>query len=381
MKFTKAVSILVIVLAAFGPQVFAADTLIVIFDRQQFVQGDTIHMEVYTEDHKPGPAQTLHLWIDNLETGRRWKYRYPYLKGRYKFSMLISDSIPAGAYAFNFLLDGRFLTVNGKLLNAGKQDSSINFVAKANNRVPVIEGAAVDKAGKFIIDQLLFTDTVLFSFSRPVQKKENPLQIRIETPLDSSFRPKAIATEFIIIGSAAQTASASYNFDMLTPGEKMLQEITLQTKAKKAFEEYIEKNVSGLFGSGEARTFDLLSSDEALSYPDLFSYLTAKIPGLMQRTNPENGQQFITYRNEKVDMYVDEVLDTDFNLSSVALTDVALVRFFNQSFRLGGGIGDDGFGGSVAIYTKRRQGRGAGNKLSNYTFLIKGYNAKTTHWE
>jgi hypothetical protein len=359
----------------------ATDTLIVIFDRQQFVQGDTVHMEVYTEDHKPGPAQTLHLWIDNLETGRRWKYRYPYLKGRYKFALKISDSIPAGAYAFNFLLQERFLTINGKLLNAGKQDSSINFVAKANNRVPVIEGATLDREGNFTVDQFLFTDTVLFSFSRPVQKKENPLQIRIETPLDSSFKPKAIATEFITIGNQAQASTTSYNFDLLTPGEKMLQEITLQTRVKKAFDEFVEKNVSGLFGTGDARTFDLLSSDDALSYPDLFSYLTTKIPGLLQRTNAENGQQFLAYRNEKVDIYVDEVLDTDFNLSSVALTDVAMVRFFNQSFRLGGGIGDDGFGGSVAIYTKRRQGRRSGNKLSNYTFLIKGYNTKTTHWK
>ena len=84
----KASSILVFVFAAIAFKANAADTLIVIFDRQNFVQGDSVKMEVYTEPFRAGQlAQTLHLWIDNIKTGQRWKFRYPFVKGRYKFSI------------------------------------------------------------------------------------------------------------------------------------------------------------------------------------------------------------------------------------------------------------------------------------------------------
>ena len=161
---------------------------------------------------------------------------------------------------------------------------------------------------------------------------------------------------------------------------KLLKEITLQTKAKKQVDEYIAKNVSGLFGGGDARTLDLLSSDEALSYPDLFTYLVFKFPGLTQKINSLTGQPFLTYRNETVDIYVDEFLDTDFNISSVSIQDIAMVRFYGQSFRMGGGISDDGFGGSIAIYTKKPEDKKR-NKLGNYTFYVKGYSPRYIEWK
>ena len=77
--FKKAVSILVIVLCALETRAIAADTLVVIFDRQSFVHGDSIEIEIYTEPYKSNPiSKTLHLWIDNVKTGQRRKYRYPF---------------------------------------------------------------------------------------------------------------------------------------------------------------------------------------------------------------------------------------------------------------------------------------------------------------
>lgn len=127
----KTISILLLVLSSLYVKASGSDTLVVIFDRQHFVQGDSIDIEVYTEPYRNNPpAQTLHLWIDNVKTGQRWKYRYPFLKGRCTISLKISDSIPKGTYAFNFLLQNQFLTVKGKVLNAAKQDTSVNYVAR-----------------------------------------------------------------------------------------------------------------------------------------------------------------------------------------------------------------------------------------------------------
>lgn len=383
----KTISILLLVLSSLYVKASGSDTLVVIFDRQHFVQGDSIDIEVYTEPYRNNPtAQTLHLWIDNVKTGQRWKYRYPFLKGRCTISLKISDSIPKGTYAFNFLLQNQFLTVKGKVLNAAKQDTSVNYVARATNRVPVIDGADLQPGGYFKIENLFFTDSVLFSFS-PVQsqkKKENKLRVSIETPVDSLFIPGTTETEWITIGiadSISPKLKNSYSLSMSdVNASPLMKEVIVKTKTKKAIDEYNNKYVSGLFGGGESHVFDFLDSDEPLKFPDLFTYLTFKIPGLVEKVNAGNGQPFLTYRNETVDIYVDEYLDTDFSISSISLQDVALVKFFRQSFRLGGGINDNGLGGSLAIYTRRPMER-AGNRLSNYTFLIKGYSSLAGEWK
>ncbi|MEO6539525.1 MAG: hypothetical protein ABIN74_00990, partial [Ferruginibacter sp.] len=90
---TKTGSILFIVLSSMVIKAAPADTLVAIFDRQNFVQGDSIEIEIYTEPFRNNqPAQTLHLWVDNVKTGQRWKYRYPFLNGRYKIALKINDS-------------------------------------------------------------------------------------------------------------------------------------------------------------------------------------------------------------------------------------------------------------------------------------------------
>ena len=161
----KIISILLIALCFLQVKATASDTLVVIFDRQNFVQGDSIEMEVYTEPYqKNQPAQTLHLWIENVKTGQRWKYRYPFLKGRYKISLKINDSIPNGVYAFNFLLQKKFLAVYGKLKNAAYDDKAVNYIATTKNKAPIIDGAELDNNSSFKIDNLFYTDSVILDF-------------------------------------------------------------------------------------------------------------------------------------------------------------------------------------------------------------------------
>ena len=176
----KTISILAFLIAAFVAKAKAADTLVVIFDKQNFVQGDSIEIEIYTEPYKTNqPAQTLHVWIDNIKTGQRWKYRYPFLKGRYKFSLKINDSIANGTYAFNFLLQKKFLIIKGKLKNAGAGDKQINYIATTKNKAPIIDGVEIESDGSFKIDNLFYTDSSYFGFSPPKKSKVNPLKISI----------------------------------------------------------------------------------------------------------------------------------------------------------------------------------------------------------
>lgn len=380
----KTISILAFVIAAFAIKAKAADTLVVIFDKQNFIKGDSIEIEVYTEPYKTNqPAQTLHVWIDNIKTGQRWKYRYPFLKGRYKFSLKINDSIPNGTYAFNFLLQQKFLAIKGKLKNASTEDKQINYMATAKNKAPIIDGVEINSDGSFKIENLFYTDSSYFGFSPARKSKANPLKIAIETPIDSAFTAEAAVTEFITIGINENQglqndpATKGYVFSAITKKDKeLLDEVVLQTKAKSRREKFENENVSALFSSDNAKTIDFYENDDLKQYTDIFSYLTTNIPGMSTVNDPETGRQFLYWRNEKVNIFVDEFQDSDFSGNSISVQDIEMVKIYSPGSRLG----VDGFGGSVAIYTRRFSSR-PGNRLSNYSFYVKGYTQKNTVWK
>ena len=58
------------------------DSLFVIFNQYQFVQGENIIIEAAIDNYDTltDTPQTLHLWVDNIVSGKRQKFRYPMLK-------------------------------------------------------------------------------------------------------------------------------------------------------------------------------------------------------------------------------------------------------------------------------------------------------------
>ena len=379
MTLAKAVSILIFVLFFLEIKAAPADTLVVIFDRQNFVQGDSIEIEVYTEPFRADlPAQTLHVWIENVKTGQHWKYRYPFLKGRYKFTLKINDSISNGVYAFNFLIQKKFLAVKGKLKNIEEADQSLNYIARSKNKAPIIDGVELSADGSFKIENLFYTDSVYFGFS-PVQKsKANRLKISIETPIDSVFTPETSLTEFVTIGTVEtfNAAEKGYVFSITDKkNAQLLQEIVLNTKQLSRREKFENENVSGLFASDNARTIDFYENDELKNYPDIYSYITANVAGVTSFTDEETGRTILYWRNQNVNIYVDEFYDANFSPISLSVQDIEMVKIYSPGSRM-----LDGFNGAVAIYTRRMSSR-PGNRLSNYSFYVKGYTQKNAEWK
>lgn len=377
---TKTFSLLVFVLVAFAVKAAASDTLVVIFDKQNFVQGDSIEMEVYTEPFRAGlPAQTLHLWIDNVKTGQRWKFRYPFVKGRYKFSVKVSDSIPNGTYAFNFMLQKKFLAVKGRLKNAEEEDKEMNYVATTRNRAPIIDGIELDADGSFKIDNLLYTDSVFFTFSPAEKSKTNRFKIAIETPIDSVFTPEASITEFVTVGPVETVNAAGsekgYVFSTSDKNHTLLQEIVVKTKQVSKREKFENENVSGLFASDNARTFDFYENDDLKNYPDIYSYITANVAGITSYNDEQSGKTVLYWRNQNVNIYVDEFYDANFSPISLSVQDIEMVKVYSPGSRM-----LDGFNGAVAIYTRRMSSR-PGNRMSNYCFYVNGYTQKNAEWK
>ena len=64
------------------------------FNQKQFKQGDTISFEANLKNYESiSKTATLSLVIEELKTGRKWKYRYPLINGYINANLKINDQI------------------------------------------------------------------------------------------------------------------------------------------------------------------------------------------------------------------------------------------------------------------------------------------------
>jgi hypothetical protein len=216
-------------------------------------------------------------------------------------------------------------------------------------------------------------------FSPAQKSKANPFKISIETPIDSVFTPEASLTEFVTIGpdeiTNAEAAEKGYVFSTADKNHTLLQEIVVKTKQVSKREKYENENVSGLFASDNARTIDFYENDDLKNYPDIYSYITANIAGITSYNDEQSGKTVLYWRNQNVNIYVDEFYDANFSPVSLSVQDIEMVKIYSPGSRM-----LDGFNGAVAIYTRRMSSR-PGNRLSNYSFYVKGYTQKNAEWK
>lgn len=360
-----------------------ADSITVQLSNNQFKQGDSIGIEV-TLQHYASVAKTatVQLWVENIKTGRRWKFRYPLINGYINAKLKIDSSMPAGVYAFNFLLQKTFFSLTGNVMNATKKDKLLNYVMIAKNKQSIIDVVTLDQQHSFSIHNLLFRDSAFIIFSRP-GKKKNDLLINVSTALDSAFVATASSTRFISIGMAGNDIgakipdTAAYVFKTDNTRYKIIMpEVVIKSRSNKRLQDFDNENTTGAFTGSDAIILDGLSSDEIANAPDLYTYLTIKVGGLRLETDNTTGNQSFTWRNQPVDMYLNEIrLDPEVPMF-INPSDIAMIKVFRPGTSLSA---DAGAGGAIAIYTKTGQYSKATNR--NYSFYITGYTGLEAEWK
>ena len=358
------------------------DSLSITIDRQSYSQGDTINMDArlfnYTNTTN---ASTLHLWIEEIKTGRKWHYRYPLLNGMISSSLAINNNIKDGTYALNFQLQKSFFNLSGVVKNADLKDNVINYVLITKNMQTIADAVSLGENKSFNIGRLLFQDSAFIVFSKPKHNRNN-LVINISTPLDSAFLPTETITKFITIGNSndsgkiqpPQTSSYSFNEDGQLY-KTILPEVIVKAKAKKLIDDFEKENVTGFFAGLDATVLDGLESNEIANSPNLFTYLSSKIGGLTQQMG-ENGIPQLIWRNHRTEIFVNEIKSDEDMLLDINPSDIAMIRVYQPGTQISSGSSD---GGTIAIYTKT----GVYSKSSNtsYSFFIKGYNALDAEWK
>jgi hypothetical protein len=359
-----------------------SDSMFLKINKSHFLQGDTLNLEIVVPKFREvSNSATIHLWIEDLKTGKKWHYRYPLLNGVLSAKLIIGNQINDGNYALNFLLQKKFFTLEGKLVNQDDKDVVLNYFLLTKNMQMASNVVSLDKSKSFAINNLLFQDSASIFFSKPKHKNDQ-LQIEIKTPLDSNIIAIDTITKFIKIGKIADvsdtiiTNTSSYQFttnnNLYTT---IMPELIVKAKSKKLIDDYEKENVSGLFAGSDATVLDGLESDEIANANDLFNYLTTKVGGLNIKFD-EEGNRELTWRKRSAEIYINEIkVDPEFALDIIT-SDIAMIKIFQPGVPVSF---SSGAGGTIAIYLKNGAYKKP-NKIGNH-FCILGYTGLESTWK
>ncbi|HLO82288.1 MAG TPA: hypothetical protein VK166_15095 [Chitinophagaceae bacterium] len=340
---------------------------------------------------------TLHVWIEDLETNRRWKYRYPIVNGIAEGTLEISKLIDSGTYAFTFMGSDMFMDLKGQVKNiryktsfnykTGKQDTvisyekpgkvgeDIRYMLMSKKGILMNDVLKVGTNGDFNLPPVIFGDTANLIFD--IGKGKNRYWVQLEAPLDSSFTPFYTETVFVSIGQDsifsewADTTAYKFGFVDPYPMYKSLQEVTVRglTKAQR----YEKDHVSPMFRRGiDGKTFDGIESDDIARSPDLFTFLQSKVAGLQVINN--GAYRSFKWRNEPVQIFIDEMPWTDIGTNTIPTSEIAMIKVYNPPALLTA----FNSGGAVAIYTKK--GSQDGLARSRFSFEVIGYTQGEQEW-
>ena len=376
----------------FVKAVHASDSIPVTLNAAKFKQGDTIEFNWNGNLIGKGyAAASLHVWVDHIETGRRWKLRYPILNGLAEGSLVISDSLTDGNYAFNFMAAEQFLEIKGVVRNV-KIKTAFNYKTKKKDTIAVYElprmtgkemrytllgqksilhndYVRVDAAGGFDVPAIVFGDSAQLLFDPG--RGRGSYWINLETPLDSSFTPFYSSTSFIQVNKndtiaveLKDTSAYVFGFEDPYPNAIVLDEIVV--KGKSNAEKFEDDFVSMLFkASPDAKTINALDNNELIRSNSILTFLQSRVAGLFIRSNGITTN--VTWRAAPVDFFINE-FPVDVNNLNLSPMDVALIKVYPPPSQLRSLSN----GGAIAIYTKR--GRYEDQKgVPQYNFTVKGY--------
>ena len=348
---------------------------------------------------KAYPTATLHVWADHLESGRRWKFRYPVLNGVAEGDLAMAGSLPAGTYALNFMASDQFFEVDGRVKKV-RIRTALNHKTRKRDTIivyeyPKLTGGAMDyyllgkegvlhegvlaigPEGEFHVPRIVFGDSAQLVFNPG--KGKGTYWIDIHTPLDSSFTPFFSETVFVQLNPSTDSAlpwspdTASYAFSFTDPRfVDMLPEI--KVKGKTNAQKFEGDYVTGMFRDYPGvSTFEGLDSDDILRSGDIFTYLRNNVAGLLPQGSGMS--RSFMWRGSPVQFFLNEFPVTPDAIATVSPMDVALIKAYPPPAPLGALSS----GGAIGIYTKR----GAYEKDiggPKYFFMVRGFTQGQTRW-
>lgn len=289
---------------------------------------------------------------------------------RYNWEALAAGALPKVMFpADNYLtLRGNVYGVLPGQISANEQ---LNIILEGNNASKQFAAVPVKRDGTFALDGLFFYDTVKVHYQLNQINKVNkaasvefarqayPQNIRLGIDTAALLQAHVAPLQQRLQFFAQKTDEVSSELHKI----KTLQGVTVTARGRSRVDEMEDRYTSGLFQGGNARSFNLADDPTVNAYQDIIQFLQGKVAGL--QISGGNGNYSVSRRGGSPAFFLDEMpADMDL-LTTIPVSDVALVKVFDPPF-MGAALG--GSGGAIAVYTRK----GSEVAKSNTPGLAKG---------
>jgi hypothetical protein len=225
------------------------------------------------------------------------------------------------------------------------------------SRQRISQLTTTDKIGRFHADSLFFFGKARLLFSDIKGKKSEYIDvIPAEDSITRSFTLPLPDRSWTISRSLMPAQSFAMDYDaILKANGIMLSNVTVTAKKKTPIEEIDERYTRGAFSGFANRSIDLVNSEEANPYNNIFDYLQSRVPGL---DIEQYGSEYSVFYRQQATvsamgvipmvLFLDEIETDATFISAIPANQVALVKVFDHFPAATGNAP----GGALAIYTK-----------------------------
>jgi len=294
---------------------------------------------------------------------------------RFKWEDVTAGRLPAITYPKekqHLSLSGKVYGVPKSLLS-GKESILVMLKEKDSGTRMVLMPIQTD--GNFADPGIIFFDTlkVYYQLKSKLfgQAEARFMTERLSTPNYKTYSRGIVNRSFFY-----DTTGQYYHALMAAQAAKlretergrMLENVTVTTRAKPTEKSLDEKYATGIFSMGDGYQFDMVNNTGVLGYTNVFQYLQGRVPGLQVQMS--GGTTTLGWRGGQPLIYLDHMpVDAEL-INTLPVSDIAYIKVFRPPFMGGTGGGN----GAIAIFTRRgddvqsRPGTGlSNNTITGYT--------------
>jgi hypothetical protein len=362
----KKISLLIILSIIFCINSYTQNALQLTLNKNVFEKGDTLQISsTFDSISFKNKAISLQVVIEQLETKKQWKFKFPMLRGITNADFIIDSILNEGHYTINTFVQNNYPQLKGVIKNYNSSIKSIGYLMLLKGKPAYI--GVIDNLDEayFSTPKLTFSDTAYFVFYES-GKKKNKIDIDLTYEMDSVFKPIAQTRKFITIGHPQTTLDTTDTIhEFIDPLQQTtLQTVMVQSKIKKKIDLFNEAYSTILFNHGDPIIFDGLETDKISRHHDLYTFLFSNMAGISLKQN-ELGNNIISWRGQQIHFYVDEFKTDNEFVDMINTNDIAMIKVFRPN------TGGPNTNGSICIYTKR--GPFGNSTQEKFKFLIHGF--------
>jgi hypothetical protein len=238
-----------------------------------------------------------------------------------------------------------------------RPEEQINVIIEARDTSRQFLAVPVKRDGSFSQGGLIFYDTVkLYHQLNSLNRINRKATVEFARQAFPASIHLGIDTTALLQAHVAPASLRAQYFAQkreevlpeLNKQIRVLENVTVRARTQSREQELDKRYASGMFQSGNARSFNLIDDPAANSYMDVLQYLQGKVAGL--QISRYGGSYSLSRRGSVPSLFVNEMqADADL-LTSIPVSDIAYIKVFDPPFM--GAVGG-GPGGAIAIYTRK----------------------------